>query len=133
MAGAWGHRQLTPPLPDPKCFRKTKLVARAEGGGRSQAESWEPLSRARHQVAPEETPPDEGPCPQAGSGCAGVRRGDGQVDRGRDPGVSAGGFGDKGGRQRAWAWGKTKEDVEWGQGDSRDGRILEEFVRDNGL
>lgn len=62
-----------------------------------------------------------------------MRRGDGQVDRGRDPGVSAGGFGDKGGRQRAWAWGKTKEDVEWGQGDSRDGRILEEFVRDNGL
>lgn len=29
--------------------------------------------------------------------------------------------------------GETKEDVEWGQGDSRDGRILEEFVRDNGL
>lgn len=55
----------TPPSPEPKCSRKTKPVARAEGGGHSQAERGEVPSSAPQQVTPEETLPCCTPLPRA--------------------------------------------------------------------
>lgn len=52
--------QTSHPLPDPKCFRKTKPVRGRKGEGTATLR-WRFISRVLQQVTPDETPPAASP------------------------------------------------------------------------